>query len=502
MSQNKKLATEVCLVWEVMTCLGLRTTYDRPDSPCHWFNDHYGPYSAYSSSEPEPTTESTTAIRTDKKSSFAATSKGKRYNVPEILSGCRKAPIMSIGINPNLTAYQHGINGTTWCYPYFDDISKYAAHFRYRTVNQERFDLEFIKAHLEAETKIVAKAEGELVGISVKNTVLSLIITYQNGETDTIRLPDDYVLLYDAHPPNNAFNKGDVIAGKLVLPEDVATKVIREPAGYYLRFQKMVESFKAMGDEALQNSQVRLGEDASMGDMVSCASPGWNAYFPDATLQGIVHECVEKRQHFRKQIIQSRPAVIVFSGEAALQMFLDAFPTQVTPKIKENQTTYERLKECSEIPHWLAFHDGTTSFKSRMIFSPHFSYPDSFDAGCRLSNHDWNSFETEYPADATMVQKEKETSYSGILVAINPDQEPYDTQLSSEGKLFLSNRYIDPIDTISHVMLQEYDQKRLILDNTGKHLVRSDGPCQFCENVLFQIGQGCQYTINDQKRAS
>ena len=33
---------------------------------------------------------------------------------------------------------------------------------------------------------------------------------------------------------------------------------------------------------------VCLGEDASMGDMVHCASPGWDAYFPDKTREGVV----------------------------------------------------------------------------------------------------------------------------------------------------------------------------------------------------------------------
>ncbi len=495
MANKEKLAAEVSLVWQVMTCLGMRTTYDRPNSPCHWFNDHYGPYPAYSSCD----SDDTAVIRTDQEQSLPALSRGKRYNVPEILSGCRKAPIMSIGINPNLTSYQYGINGTTWCYPYFDDIARYATHFRYRTVNQERFDLGFVRAHIEAGTECLAKAAGEIVGSSVKNDVLALSVKYQSGETGTIRLPADYVLLFDTHPSysgekaNNAFNKGDVIAGKLALPEDEETSVIRESVGYYLRFQKMIDSFKAMGDEALRNSRVRLGEDASMGDMVSCASPGWDGYFPDTIRQGIVHECVEKRQHFRRQVIQSRPDVIVFSGDAALAMFLDAFPTEVTPAIDNNQTTYQRLRQSLDTPYWLDFTDGKTHFRSRMIFSPHFSYPDSFEPGCRLDNHDWMNFEAQFPDDARVIDKEKRTTYSGILVAVNPDQEPYAAKLSSGGKSFLSERYIDPIETIAKVLLQEYDQGRLKLDDNGKHLARTDGPCQFCDNGLFKIGQGCRY---------
>lgn len=235
MSNNEKLAPEVSLAWEVMTCLGLRTTYDRPDSPCHWFNAHYGPYPAYSPLDAGPVD----VVRTDKENTLPALSRGKRYNVPEILSGCRKAPIMSIGINPNLTAYQRSINGTTWCYPYFDDITAYAKHFRYRTVNQERFPLDFIRAHIRPETNTVAKADGKIARMSLKNDVLALGLEYKDGETETIRLPDDRVLLFDTHDsygrgePRNVFKKGDVIAGELALPENVSTQVCREPVGYY-----------------------------------------------------------------------------------------------------------------------------------------------------------------------------------------------------------------------------------------------------------------------------
>jgi hypothetical protein len=332
--------------------------------------------------------------------------KGERYNVPEIMSGCRKAPIMSIGINPNLTAYQHGINGTTWCYPYFDEISAYAKHFRYRTIHQERFKLAFIRAHLDPETSTVAEADGKIVGMSVKNGVLALNLEYENGDSETLRLPQDRVLLVDPHDAyggetsKNGFKKGEVIAGQLTLPEAVKTEVYREPVGYYQRFQKMMATFKSMGDEALRNSQVCLGEDAAMGDMVACASPGWDAYFPDHVREGIVKECVAKRQYFRRQVIQSRPAVIVFSGEAAAGMFMEAFPMEMTPGFDPNQTTYQRLKACLERPHWLNFQHG----QARIIFSPHFSYPDGFEQGCRLSENDWDRFEGQYPKDAAMVR--------------------------------------------------------------------------------------------------
>jgi hypothetical protein len=255
----------------------------------------------------------------------------------------------------------------------------------------------------------------------------------------------------------------------------------------------MVETFKSMGDNALRNSQVCLGEDASMGDMVSCASPGWNAYFPDATRDGIIEECVKERKYFRRQVIQSRPAIIVFSGDSALDMFMEAFPAEITPKIDEKTTTYERLKACLETPYWLNYTDGQEHFRSRIIFSPHFSYSDSFYAGCRLSESDWDHFDEIYPDDAKAVKNKTKTTYAGVLVEINPDEEPYRSSLSEDGRSFLSARYIDPIHAIADVMLQEYNENRIRLDTKGAHLARTDGPCRFCHNELFQIEPGCLY---------
>ena len=34
-----------------------------------------------------------------------AVSAGKKFVEPAILRGCRKAPVMTVGINPNLSAY-------------------------------------------------------------------------------------------------------------------------------------------------------------------------------------------------------------------------------------------------------------------------------------------------------------------------------------------------------------------------------------------------------------
>jgi hypothetical protein len=82
------------------------------------------------------------------------------------MDGCRKAPIMTIGINPNLTAFAPGRTGAAWCYPSFssadssDTWTKYAYYYRYRSVYQEHFDLKFIEPFLLPEGSIRAAKAG------------------------------------------------------------------------------------------------------------------------------------------------------------------------------------------------------------------------------------------------------------------------------------------------------------------------------------------------------
>src|SRR6185312_13543595 len=55
---------------------------------------------------------------------------GRAPLVPEMLSGCRKAPIMAVGINPNLTGWFPPSYNSI--YPWFDDYKQFAHYFRYR----------------------------------------------------------------------------------------------------------------------------------------------------------------------------------------------------------------------------------------------------------------------------------------------------------------------------------------------------------------------------------
>src|SRR5262245_48690057 len=97
-SLTSKLPLEVELAVEVMPCLSIRRTYDSMEKshPCGYFAEwgHYHSYDYPSAGPPGPP-------RIDLPVVYA----GKRHLIPELLSGCRKSPIMCVGINPNLPGW-------------------------------------------------------------------------------------------------------------------------------------------------------------------------------------------------------------------------------------------------------------------------------------------------------------------------------------------------------------------------------------------------------------
>ncbi len=487
MGEDSQLSAEVQLSWKVMTCRGLRTTYDK-DSPCQWFNQRYGPYPAYSLDDLP-----VDMLKEGKSRSMQGECVGQCYNVPELMSGCRKAPIMSIGINPNLTSYQTSVAGATWCYPYFDNIAKYAHYFRYRTINQERFSLDFVKNYVVPSTAVKAEDKGYILNISRGIDNITINLRYAKSGSRTLRIPMSYSVFYDAADKSKNFNKGDILAGLVELPQNVAAEVIQEPVGYYRQFNAILDRFKELAGKQIQESKFQIGEDACQADMVACASPGWNAYFPDTTRNDIVKECVQTRLYMAEQLIQARPAVIAFAGNAALSMFLEVFDGKISPEIDPSEDTFELLKKCLKTPYWLSIAKGSYAFKSRLIFSPHFSYWENFLAGCRMTTGQWEDFVEKFPEDAKLVKNQKRDAFGGVIVTINPSESPWSDRLSPEAKKSLIPRYMDPVDVIARIILQEYEAGRIALDEKTQHLVRTDGPCRFCDNELFRFEEGCPY---------
>ena len=131
---------EIDLVYNVRTC-GTCDFFWPQASP-----QTYGPYPSYDFTTNAPAEKGPEG----KPGSFVwirGVTRPPSFPDAEVMDGCRKAPIMTIGINPNLTAFAPGRTGASWCYPSFssadgtDSWTKYAYYYRYRSVYQEHFDL-------------------------------------------------------------------------------------------------------------------------------------------------------------------------------------------------------------------------------------------------------------------------------------------------------------------------------------------------------------------------
>src|SRR5262249_25523513 len=153
---HEKDPPEVALVYRVRPCGACDFFW--PDDPAR---QPYGPYPAWDFDTDTPATTPPPAGQ----ASFGwvrGTTRPPPFPDREVMDGCRKAPIMTIGINPNLTAFLPGTEGAQWCYPSFSDAggadpwTKYAYYYRYRSVYQERFSAAFIRPFLSAHDRVVA----------------------------------------------------------------------------------------------------------------------------------------------------------------------------------------------------------------------------------------------------------------------------------------------------------------------------------------------------------
>src|SRR5262245_37808441 len=120
---TSRIPTEVELAFEIMPCNAQRVAQEPGKTPhaCSYFR-RWGRYHSYDYREDgAPTTPGIVQL---------ADYVGRAALVPEMLSGCRKAPILAVGINPNLPGWwpatRRSLN------PLFDDVRQYAHYFRYR----------------------------------------------------------------------------------------------------------------------------------------------------------------------------------------------------------------------------------------------------------------------------------------------------------------------------------------------------------------------------------
>jgi hypothetical protein len=496
---------EVSLVHDVKTC-----------RICAWFwkgTPPYGPYPAFDWQTDFPPE----AVRNEKQPTgtippqpwLAAQLKGSAIPEPGIMHGCRKAPIMTIGINPNMTAWFPYTSSAPWIYPAFSKEARYAYYYRHFTLYQESLSPDYVRAHLSTADgeRIVAEDDGYVTASSRENShnYIELNVRYRGRPADTTyeiawKPEARWVVVQNggyADNPKSWFKKGDVLAGRFDPPSDGTAEIYENAAGYYERMVPVLERFKTLTN--LTGANLTIGEDIAQHDMVACASPGWQTKF-DMPMERIAANCVSNKGYIVSQFVQSQPAFVILVSTSALDMFRSVFGPFMT---LGGGDVYELLAETCRRPSYITIDEGPVKFRSRIIVSPHFSYPDGFKAGARLSDEAWKTFADDFRADAKLLLDNKRVSPDPAsqpgpyLVTLAP-KDDLRTRLSVRGQAVLDGYTVDPFELMSQALADEYKAGTITFDAKTGHLARAQGPCRFCVNAQWQFPEGCAYGKPDE----
>jgi hypothetical protein len=524
---------EVKLAFQVRACGSCNFFW-----PAERSAQRYGPYTAYDFELDAP---ATTAYVSGAASSpwIAGRTRPPAFPEAEVADGCRKAPIMTLGINPNLTAFAPGQTGAAWCYPSFssdgasDEWAKYAWYYRYRTLYQERLDLDFARRYVLPEGRVYAARSGRVTAAvrADDSAAWTLQIRYDGDPADSVvALPGangdfPYVSLFDALPPNDTFRAGDLLAGRLAVPGGIAVEIRQAPQTYYQQFAPVLARLQAtLRQSGHPEAELQIGEDVSQLDMVACASPHWKPGFlggSAVSLDTVVENCVERHAWALKQIVQSRPAVLYVVSQASWNMFRSAFGTHVRrdPPFSRApvDNDFSLLRESTDPAHPAYFRvqlelDGLTyECETRLVITPHFSYPAFFLPQFRVSPNDWAEIVQAFPEAAvaltpangfTVVPPDPSAATGYLAIQLPADPAQRDAALARLRRdapdLYarLQPGFIDAHAAMADVLDELYAAGRLgYIDGPEGcgHLARTAGACSFCTNARWRLPLGCAY---------
>jgi hypothetical protein len=533
---------EIELVFNVRPCGTCEFFW--PDNP----NDQsYGPYPLFDFKENFP--KENKAIETPKMYEWLqAKTVESGFPNGEVMDGCRKTPIMTIGINPNMTAFAPGTNGASWAYPRFtsdddtDGFAKYAYYYRYRNVYQERYEFDYVKQYLLTNSEITvtkkvtvtqdqikAAKDGKIVSANRPGAgpTFDLVIQYDGEDNDiTITLQRDkglprYVLLFDDREPTNVFKAGNVIAAKLEVPAGEDVNVYQKLQTYYEQLVPTLNSFSEfLKSKGFNDADIKIGEDVGQLDMVGCASPHWKPSFLGGSQDSenlIISNCVSKNAWAMKQLIMTRPSVLFLVGESSYNMFKKFFGNL----IYRNKPLPDRPSDYaftlfhdtidSKDPTMFKYEteiDGTSyNIETRLIVTPHFSFSSNFVPQIRLYSSKREELEQEFPECFKFIKFDDR-------ITVSEPNKGYDSYSWSEEDnesilSILQDKYADcwakmswdyynPHAQMAQVLEDLYSEGKLSYNASGDsgYLKRSEGGCRFCVNKHWTFPEGCPYDKN------
>lgn len=484
---------------------------------CKWFwegTPPYGPYPAFDWTTDFPPevvrNEKQPAGYTPAQPWLSANLVGATIPDPGIMHGCRKAPIMTIGINPNLTAWFPYTSSAPWIYPGFKSEARYAYYYRHFTLYQESMSLDYVRAHLSTVDKcrLIAEDDGYVTTSSreTSHNYIQLNVRYRGRSEDTIyeivwKPEERWVVVQGngyADKPESWFKKGAVLAGRFDAPPEGMAEIYENAAGYYQRMVPVLDRFKKL--TGLEGANLTIGEDVAQHDMVACASPGWQTKF-DMPMDRVAIHCVSEHGWMVKQFVQSQPAFVILVSTSALAMFRSVFGPYMTMK-DTGGDIYQLLRETCKRPTYVTIDIGPVRFRTRLIVTPHFSYPDGFTPGARLSDAAWKAFSTDYRDDAKLLVENKKVTPDpknpGPYLVNLPVADALRPQLSVSGQAVLDGYFVDPFQSMAQAMADEYNAGTITFDPKTGHLARGNGPCRFCVNSEWSFPEGCAYGKPDE----
>lgn len=474
---------------------------------CNWFWDPppYGPYPSFDfrDSFPEVFRERTNFLFKDgdHAQSFPGRIREQKFVVPQLLHGCRKSPIMTIGINPNLTGFWPNTNGARWAYPRFDSFAKYAYYYRHRTTHQESLSIDFIRSHLSDRDMLVAPKAGYLKSVRRKmdSRQITVSFVFEDGETEEKNIEwtheRHFVLVVNRDEP---FGEGDVVGGYLELPDDLEVPVQQNVVGYYQRVIPILEQVSAWLRSQSHLPNLEMSEDVCQLDMVACASPGWGKVY-QIDKSEVVPNCVQKHSWVVKQLIQSNPKVIIFSGRSAFQMFNEIFKPFISPNLADEFEVYGLMKMTARDPHYLdiSVSSGGRDYRlrSRLIISPHFSYDDNFEPHSRMGEAEIDEFAAKFESAYSELNAQERVSKPNRdgYVGIRTSHLKSWVEKHPVAAIPIMQKHYDPSAMIGQGIVQEILLGSVEFDGSNNHLQRSEGPCKFCVNDSWSFPEGCAY---------
>ncbi|MEM0999620.1 MAG: hypothetical protein AAGN35_21360 [Bacteroidota bacterium] len=394
---------------------------------------------------------------------------------PELMDGCRKAPIMALGLNPHAGTRQSDFGVTSPAYPQFRDadgnlqFNRYAYYSRYKTFYEAVFERGFTEENLAPESAFRAEKSGWVLSAERRGTadgthdrIVDIKILYDNDDHTrnlSFRVPSDqhFALLFEPMPtivPTDTpqFGAGAVIGGILEITEPKATRLQRTLSGYHERMVPILETLTYLAGTQLRGSQLALGEDVSQVDLLDLDTPGWGPALTDSAEDRspvVPHLGLSRKERalWVQQLLISRPVVLMVVGRSALEVVVECLGRHLPEAFRAQFLTgdqelvpeadgFDFMKACCEAELFLEIREHIGSgdarreyhLRCRLLVLPDFAEPANYMPQVRFpvslggdsTINEWENFCAQFP-EAGQLLESGQPLYPVVLPRVHPD---------------------------------------------------------------------------------